>query len=194
MINSPKFLNALDWTVHTVQFFKRHFWVIFSLGLVAAFGRAVQLKAFGPISPTSNLLLEVIVESARVLIFIYTLGFTQVKTGIILLLRFVTNQQSRKRYGCLAIQKIRNEWPAVLLNLLVFSAIAFLLNGLINHIAYETCLYITLKTRQIIADQASEWAIILFLKNLSVIPFTLVFNALFCLWLANRIPRPVAYR
>jgi hypothetical protein len=194
MTASLKLLKSLDWTIQTVRFFKNHFLIIFGLGLVAAFGRAIQLKAFGPISPLSHTLLEIVVESARVLIFVYALGLTNVKTGVVRLIQLVTNKQGRKQNWRLAIQKIRDKWPSLLINLVAFSVIALLFNKLIDHIAYETCLYITLQTRQIISSQSSEWAIILFFKNISVIPFTLVFNALFCLWLVNRLPKPVAFQ
>ena len=191
MTASTKLLQSLDWTAHTIRFIKNHFWIIFGLGLVAAIGRAVQLKAFGPISPSLHLLLEVVIESARILIFFYALGLTNVKTGVVRLVQIATNKQGRRQNWRVAIHKIQDKWPSLLINLLAFLTLAFLFNKLIDHIAYETCLYITLKTRQLISGQASEWAIILFFKNISVIPFTLIFNALFCLWLVNKLPKPV---
>lgn len=191
MMVPPKLFNALAWTVHTIRFCRNHFWMIFSLGMIAAFGRATQLNAFGPVSPLSNTLLELVVESARILIFLYALGLTNIRTGVDRLIKFATNKQGRRQNVRSAIQKIRTKWPVLLVNLLTFSLIAVLFNVLINHIAYETCLYITLKARQLIADQASEWVIILFFKNITVIPFTLIFNALFCLWLVNRLPRTI---
>ncbi|QMW03645.1 hypothetical protein [Spirosoma foliorum] len=193
MITALNLFKSLDWTIHTIRFIKNHFWVIFGLGLIAAFGRAIQLRAFGPISPLSHTLLEVVVESARVLIFVYALGLTNVKTGVLRLVQLVTNKQSRKQNWRVAVQKVKDKWPSLLINLIVFSVIALLFNKLINHIAYETCLYITLQARQVISSQSSEWALILFFKNISVIPFTLIFNALFCLWLVNRLPKQMAY-
>ncbi|AKD54496.1 hypothetical protein [Spirosoma radiotolerans] len=194
MTVSMKLLKSLDWTISTIRFLKNHFLTIFGLGLVAAFGRAIQLKAFGPVSPLSNTLLELVVESARILIFLYTLGLTNVRKGVVRLVQFATNKQGREQGWRLAIQKMRTNWGSLLVNLVAFLGIAFLFNALITHIAYETCLYITLKSRQVISSQASEWAIILFFKNISVIPFTLVFNALFCLWLVNQLPRRMAYK
>ncbi|MVM38259.1 hypothetical protein GO730_12880 [Spirosoma sp. HMF3257] len=194
MTTSIKLTKSLDWTLYTVQFIKNHFLMIFGLGLVAAIGRAIQLKAFGPVSPSAHVLLEVVVESARILIFFYALGLTNVKTGVIRLVQLVTNKQGRKQNWRLAIRKLRDKWPSLLINLLAFSMIALLFNKLIDHIAYETCLYMTLQARQLISSQASEWAIILFFKNISVIPFTLIFNAVFCLWLVNRLPKPVAFQ
>ncbi|GAB4035906.1 hypothetical protein [Spirosoma jeollabukense] len=193
MTTSAKLLNVLDWTVQAIRFFKNHFLIIFGLGLVAAIGRAVQLRAFGPVSPLAHTLLEIVIESARILLFFYALGLTNVRTGANRLIQLVTNKQGRKQSWRVAIQKVKQKWFAMLINFVLFSVIAFLFNVLINHIAYETCLYITLKSRQLISDQTSEWAIILFFKNISVIPFTLIFNALFLLWLVNRLPKSVVY-
>ncbi|GAB3549876.1 hypothetical protein [Spirosoma fluminis] len=190
---STRLIRSLDWTVYTIAFIRNHFLVIFGLGFIAAVGRAIQLNAFGPISSELNIGLEIIVESARILLFVYALGLTNIRAGIARLVRFVTNRQSRKQNWHLSLQTMRKNWLAILGNLCVFSVVAFLMNAFINHIAYETCLYITLKARQLISAQASEWVLILFFKNLSVIPFTLLFNAVFCLWLVNRLPKPVAY-
>ncbi|GAB3513637.1 hypothetical protein GCM10027341_55890 [Spirosoma knui] len=190
---STRLIKSLDWTVYTIAFFRNHFLVIFGLGFIAAVGRAIQLNAFGPISSELNIGLEIIVESARILLFVYALGLTNIRAGIARLVRFVTNRQRRKQSWRLSLQTMRKNWLAILVNLCVFSVLAFLMNAFIDHIAYETCLYITLKARQLISAQASEWVLILFFKNLSVIPFTLLFNAVFCLWLVNRLPKPVAY-
>jgi hypothetical protein len=193
MTTSPKLLSVLDWTIHTIRFVKNHFLIIFGLGLVAAVGRAIQLRAFGPVNPLSHTLLEIVIEGARIVLFFYALGLTNVRTGVNRLIHLVMNKQVRKQNWRVAIQKVKEKWLVMLINFISFSIIAFLFNVLINHIAYETCLYITLKSRQIISDQTSEWAIILFFKNISVIPFTLIFNALFLLWLVNRLPKSVAY-
>ncbi|WP_420148434.1 hypothetical protein [Spirosoma sp.] len=193
MTASLRILNVLDWTVSTVRFFKSHLPVILGLGLVAAFGRAVQLNALGPISPISHTLLEIVIEGARIFLFFYTLGLTKAKNGVIRLSRLVVSKEGRMQNWRVAIRKLRDRWPALLANMVAFLIIALLINLFINHIAYETCLLIALKARQIISAQSSEWVLILFFKNLSVIPFTLIFNALFLLWLVNRLPRSVAF-
>lgn len=192
MTTPTKLLNRLDWLLQSVWFFTDHFFTIFGLGLVAALGRAAQLGAFGQLSSEWNVTLEVGVEGARVLIFLYTLGLTHVKTGVLKIAALFTNKRSRRRNWQLAVQKLRTQWATILLNLLAFSLLAFLINFLIDHIAYQTCLYTTLKAGEVISEQASVWTIILFFKNISVIPLTLIFNALFMLWLINRLPKPFA--
>ena len=61
------------------------------------------------------------------------------------------------------------------------------INLLIDLLAYETCLYLTLKKEGILVDTSSEWTILLFFKNILVIPFTLVFETVFLLWVTNKL-------
>lgn len=72
------------------------------------------------------------------------------------------------------------------MNFIGFSVIVWGMNYLIDLLAYQTCLYLALKQGGILAPASSEWTILLFFKNLSVIPFTLIFETLFLLWLADR--------
>ena len=187
MRTSLKVLEKLDWIALSAGFFKNHFFPIFGLGLLAAFGRAAQLRAFGPISESANLLLEIVVEAIRVLIFLYALGLTNVRTGAVSILRLFSAAENRRRHWRAAMQKVKSQWVAIILNLAAFLIIAWAINFLIDYAAYQTCLYAKMKSSEVISDTASEWAFILFLKNISIIPFTLVFNALFLLWVTNRL-------
>ncbi|HEX8530357.1 MAG TPA: hypothetical protein VF646_10055 [Cytophagales bacterium] len=182
-----KILGKLDWIALSAEFFKNHFFTVFGLGLLAAFGRAAQLRAFGPVSDAANLLLEMGVEAVRVLIFLYALGLTNVRNGAIRVLRLFTTGGNRRRHWRTAVQKLKSQWVAVVLNLVAFLMVAWAVNALIDYAAYQTCLYAKMKATDVISDTTSEWAFILFLKNISIIPFTLVFNALFLLWVTNRL-------
>jgi len=188
MNTATNVLRSLGCTVYAFQFIKVNFLPIFGLGLVAAFGRAIQLKAFGPISPLTHTSLEVVIESARILLFFYALGLTNVRTGFAKLVQFVKDKAGRSAGWRLAVKNLRERWLTMLINFVAFLLIAWLFNALINHIAYETCLYITLQSRQLLSEHSSEWVLILFFKNISVIPFTLIFQAILILWLTNRLP------
>ncbi|UFH52829.1 hypothetical protein [Spirosoma sp. KNUC1025] len=188
MANQSNFLKSLDWTVFTLRFIKNNFLIIFSLGLVAAFGRAIQLRAFGPVSPLAHTLLEIVIESARILLFFYSLGLSNLKNGLVKLIQLITNREGRTKNWQTALGTVQEKWLVVLINFVAFLAIAFLFNVLIDHIAYETCLFITLQSRQLISGDSSVWALILFFKNISVIPFTLIFEAIFFLWITNQLP------
>ena len=188
MNTPPKSLRSLEWTLYTFRFIKDNFLIIFGLGLITAIGRAIQLRAFGPINPVSHILLEIMIESARVALIFYVLGLANIKSGLTKIVRVVRSKESRRQNWRVAIIKLRQQWSIILINLVAFLIVAYLFNLLIDHIAYETCLYITLIARQLISEQSSVWALILFFKNVSVIPFTLVFQTLFLLWITNRLP------
>lgn len=192
MNTATKVFRSLGCTVYAFHFIKVNFLPIFGLGLVAAFGRAIQLRAFGPISPLAHTSLEVVIESARILLFFYALGLTNVKTGFAKIGHFIRNKAGRSAGWRLAVRNLRQNWLTILINFVAFLIIAWLFNALIDHIAYETCLYITLKARQLISEQSSEWALILFFKNISVIPFALIFQAILILWLTKRLPKSLA--
>jgi hypothetical protein len=180
--------QSFEWILYTFGFIRMNFWIILGWGLVAAVGRTIQLRAFGPISPFTHSLLEILIESARIALVLYALGLANIKSGLAKISRVTRSKASRQQHGRLALLRMRKLWVIILMNLGVFLLLAYVFNLLIDHIAYQTCLYITLTTRQLISEQSSEWALILFLKNISIIPFTLVFQTLFILWITNQLP------
>jgi preprotein translocase subunit SecE len=170
-------------------FFKKHFLVITGLGLLAAFGRVIQLGGFGTISRGLNIFLEVVVESARISLFLYVLGVADIRKGVLRIRRFFTEKENRKVRWATFMQNIRRQWGSILVNMVGFALIVWTLNYLIDLLAYETCLYLTLREDGILDASSSEWTILLFFKNLSVIPFTLVFETVLLLWLVNQSGR-----
>lgn len=193
-MNLPfRFSEQLSCLYQALHFFKKHLLALTGLGLVAAFGRVIQLGGFGAIPSWADVVLEVVVEAARVALFLFVLGIANIKTGVSRIKKFSTQKQTRALQWTAAVQNVKNRWRPALLNVAGFSAIAWGLNYLIDLLAYETCLYLTLKKDGILAAAASEWTILLFFKNLSVIPFTLVFETLLLLWLTNNLRpyRPV---
>ena len=178
--------GKLSLLMHTFYFLKKHLLIIFALGLVAAFGRVIQLGGFGQVTRQGNIFLEIVIELARILLFLYVLGLASFKTGALRIKQLFTNTTSRKLYWSIVLQKIKTQWIEIVLNFLVFSGIAWVINYLIDLLAYQTCFYLTLKKNEILNHASSEWTIILFFKNISVIPFTLTFEALFLLWIINK--------
>jgi hypothetical protein len=183
------FNHSDKWSLlnNTVYFFKKHFLTVIGLGLIAAFGRVIQLGGFGHITGWMNVVLEVVVESARILIFLYVLGLANVKNGILRIKHLLTDKDNRKKLLTNAIHKLKTQWLSLSLNIIGFLVIASIINYLIDLLAYETCLYLSLKTDGILAESSSEWTILLFFKNLTVIPLTLIFDTVLLLWLANKL-------
>lgn len=172
---------------NTLYFFKKHFLTIMGFGFIAALGRVIQLGGFGQISTGMNIFLEVVVESARILIFLYVLGLANIKNGVLRIKQILTDKDNRKKLLSIAIHKLKKQWFLVSLNIVGFLLIASTINYLIDLLAYETCLYLSLKTDGILAESSSEWTILLFFKNLTVIPLTLIFDTVLLLWLANKL-------
>jgi len=161
--------------------------MIFSLGLIAGIGRVIQLKGFGEISTATNIIMEVVVESARLAMFIYILGSASLKMGLARLANLFSKSEHRKESIKLAFANFKSKWQILLLNFVVYLLIAWVINFLIDQLAYQTCLYLTMQNRGILNADASEWTIILFFKNLTVIPLTLIFNTLFVFYMTNRL-------
>ena len=172
---------------NAVYFFKKHYLVVIGLGLIAAFGRVIQLGGFGEITSTADVFLEIIIEASRLLLFLYVLGLANVKNGVLRIRRFFTQKNNRKLQWSNTVKKIQQQWLSIVLNFAGFALIAWAINYLINLLAYQTCLYLTLKQNGVLVESSSEWTVLLFFKNLSVIPFTLVFETLFVLWLTNKL-------
>ena len=157
------------------------------LGFIAAFGRVIQLGGFGQITTWMNVILEIVIESARILLFLYVLGWANIKNGVLRIKHLLTRKEDRKKFLTVAIHKLKKQWFLVSLNIIGFLLIAWTINFLIDLLAYETCLYLSLKTDGILAESSSEWTILLFFKNLTVIPLTLIFDTVLLLWLANKL-------
>ncbi len=187
-MNFPFHLSdRLSLVSNTLYFFKKHFVSITGLGLIAALGRVIQLGGFGQITTLMNIVLEVVVESARICLFLYVLGLANVNKGVLRIKYLVTSKENRNKLFTIAIQKLKKEWFPVCMNIVGFLLIAWTINYLIELLAYETCLYLTLKKDGILVESSSEWTILLFFKNLTVIPLTLIFDTVLVLWLSNKL-------
>src|SRR4051812_30520240 len=151
-----KLSSTFLWFKSSIAFFRNNFSKIITLGLIAAVGRTIQLGAFGTISSSTNLLLEIPIEASRVLIFLYTLGLKDVQAGASRLIQVFTRKIKRQVYWKTAITTLKTNWLSVLANLIVFSAVALVINKLIDYAAYQTCLLFKLKAGNLISETASE--------------------------------------
>jgi len=184
---SLNFRDKLGLLTNTLHFFRKHFMAIIGLGLIAAFGRVIQLGGFGEIANWMNIVLEVVIESARILLFLYVLGLANVRSGVLRIKHLLTHKDHGKKLLTSSIQKLKKHWFSISLNVIAFLLIAWAINYLIELLAYETCFYLTLKKDGILADSSSEWTLLLFFKNLTVIPLTLIFDTVLLLWLTNKL-------
>ncbi|MEQ8811365.1 MAG: hypothetical protein RIE59_20010 [Imperialibacter sp.] len=193
MKRSSAFIDKLDLLLGSLAFIRNHFVVLLGLGLVAAFGRVIQLGGLGEIPTVANWVLEVMVEGARLLICLYVLGIANSRKGLSIVKRILTGRVSFKQHWPGIKQKFQAQWAGILISFTGYLAVAGVFNILIDQLAYETCLFLSLKGWGVLVDSSSEWTILLFFKNLSVIPLTLVFETFFLLWITDKLlPKKVS--
>lgn len=185
--HSISFAGLLTWSF---QFWRTCFGVISFWMLFAALGRAIQMRVFGPIPSMVHLSLEILVELARILTVLVIIGHGNLTRGAQALGRFFRLKRTDWRNIWRSIRTTcREQWPVLLSNLVLFSLIAFGFNQVNSWIAAHRAVFYGLRDFGFIHEQATSMPIFFFLKNLTVIPLTLIFEYGFFLWLAGKLPR-----
>ncbi|QHT66217.1 hypothetical protein GXP67_05820 [Rhodocytophaga rosea] len=183
----PRILGLLG---VSFRFYRIHFLPLLALMAVAALGRAFQMGAAGKISSTAYVLLEISTELSRVLMLIFILGQGSLKVGLRRCLRvFTIKKNQRKQVWQRMSQRFRACWPALLWNLIGFSILAFVTNYSINWLAHSQQVLLELKALHLLSPIATPTPVVFFLKNLTVIPFTLIFECSVLLWLIGKIEK-----
>ncbi|GAB3274533.1 hypothetical protein GCM10027347_47480 [Larkinella harenae] len=156
--------------------------------LWAALGRAIQMRIFGPVPPSFHLALEIVVESARIMTVLVIIGHGNIQQGV---RKSASIMQLKKKEWRAVGQAIRTNfrlhWANVFIHLMVFSLLAFGFNRLNDWIANHSAVFYGMKDFGIIHEQATPTPLFFFLKNLTVIPFTLLFEYGLFRWLAGQM-------
>lgn len=155
-----------------------------TLGLVAALGRTLQEGIAGPVSRGTFVALEILVESSRLLLVLHVLGMGSFLTGWIVLKGAVRGLRgSRAIFG----DVLRHGWRGLLWNALGFLALAAVANIAIFAWARHGSTLAMLQHCGWVAEQAGPWVTVLFVKNLTIIPWTLVFVVATGGWIAAHL-------
>lgn len=171
----------------TQRFINKHLLKVGILNVVAATGRFVQEGGTGKITVETFSLLEIAVELSRVLLVLLVVGNGSFSAGfrsIVSIFRMKGSdwkQVWRQLRNNIAWNKI-----ALSINLVVFMIIATITNISIDLLTHLFLLN-WLKVNDLLTVTASPWPVILFLKNVSIIPFTLVFECLLVLFLIGKL-------
>lgn len=180
--------RGYDLILWSFQFYGRNFFPLLGLMLVAALGRAVQMKAVGEITSGEYILLEIGVELSRVVVVILVLGEGSLKKGFQRCKRaFTLKKSERKTLWHTVVRNFKTYWPALLWNFIIFCMLAFLIDYCIKEIANNQSVLLWLKDQHILHASASANPLVFFLKNLTVIPFTIIFEFGILLWLMGKI-------
>lgn len=187
-IPKPSSFHAYDLIAWSFRFYGRHFFPLLVLMLVAAIGRALQMKAAGEISTEMYIALEIPVELSRVLLLIFVLGQGNFEKGFRRCKRIFTMKKvERKAYWRTIGESFKAYWFSLLVNLILFGFLAFLTNYGIDIIANNEQVLSGLKAWHMLHPIASANPVVFFLKNLTVIPFTLIFECGILLRLLGKI-------
>lgn len=154
---------------------------------MAALGRAFQMGAAGEISFTAYLLLEISTELSRVLLLIFVFGQGSMKMGLRRCLRlFTIKKTQRKDVQQRMGQRFRACWPTLLWHLIVLGILAFVTNYSIHWLAHSHQVLLELKAMHLQAPTATGTPVVFFLKNFTVIAFTMIFECSILLWLIGK--------
>jgi hypothetical protein len=166
---------------------KRNFLLIFILGVIAGEGRFWQEGGYGEISSTAHGILEVIVYVARILIVFVIIGRGYMQAGARNFAGIFSMTRSDWREVWENVKyNFLNNFLALSVNFIIFMIIAFVINVVLFTLLEHTTFLEWLKSIGLVSPTASEWPVLLFFKNISIIPFTLVFETLFVMWIVER--------
>jgi hypothetical protein len=167
--------SVLTWSLY---FYFSHALVILGLALFAAAGRAVQIGWSARISSSTHLLLEVLVEGARLLICLAIVGDGSPAAGIRRIRRLFAKLKVNQGAASDALWgKLKARWMDLVLIVVVFSAFAYLVNFTIGSIAQSEAVLERLRGVALLnelSDESLGYVFVFVLKNLTIIPFTLV--------------------
>src|SRR5262245_22548025 len=155
----------------SLSFYVRFAFTITGLALLSSTGRAVQLGWSEYISGAQHLLLELMVEGARAAIFLVVVGEGSLTDGITAI------KNAWKMTGFISIwNNLKYRWGAVLWSIAAFIVFASLINLVISLIAHNDIVLSAVRNFGFppAKDDSLKVALIFFLKNITIIPFTLV--------------------
>lgn len=184
-----EWIKPLAWSL---RLWLRYLGPITFLMLVAALGRAFQMKAAGPVSPFLYWFLEMLVAFARILTLLVIGGFGSIRQGgrnFIGILKM--KSQDWRQAGAATMKTFSHDWAVFLMSIIVFSCIAFVMNRSITLVAANDKFLQALKDNHILVQSASGMPVVFFLKNLTVIPFTMIFDVAIVLWLCGKLTKKV---
>jgi hypothetical protein len=154
----------MDILIWSIRFSLAHLPVIGGLSLLAAVGRAVQMGLVGPISPQLAWLLELLVEGSRIAVLLYVISRGSLRRGAHVEQQTATAVPARHRGRELG------------LGLLLFSAVALVVNAGAGYVSHHPSVLATLRGAGLgLRGEALGEAVRFFIKNLTIIPFTIIF-------------------
>lgn len=180
-------IGYIDLIQRTDTFIRKNAFWILGLGLIAGIGRFIQEGGSGAISLSTQIILDIVVNTARLLTIFIVIGKGSLKNGI----NAITNifRLTKAKWASIWDNIKRNfsgNYLAVLVNFIVYILIAGIINISLFTLFEHTAFLEWLKSNQLLSPSASKWPVLLLLKNISIIPFTFVFELLIVIWIVEK--------
>jgi hypothetical protein len=154
---------------------------------VPAIGRVVQTNGLGSINTFIYWLLEIPVEGARVLFLLLLVGNGKIISGLGLIISiFRISKEQWKLVASTIVNSFKFYSTELIVTTLAFIFMAIALNYLIKYTAGNEELLSGLQQFSPLKS-FNSLSLTLFLKNLTIIPLTLMFEIWLVLRLVNRI-------
>ena len=174
----------LGWSSNIIM---QHLLLVLTFIFIPAIGRVVQTNGLGNISTSTYWLLEFPVEGARILFLLLLIGDGKIDKGIELLISmFRMTKDQWKTVPTAIINNLKLHSTELLITTFVFVLVALALNYLIKYAANSEEFLFKLQQFSLLRSFNSQ-SLTLFLKNLTVIPFTILFEVWLILRLLNKI-------
>ena len=191
-LNDAREMLLRGWEIlfRALRFYGANLPAILLIMSFAAVGRALQLGAAGPPGPLWSGILEVAVEGSRALFVVFLIGHGSVRQGyrnvLALFGKGRANWHGAANEGT---SSRRVDWAGMVLSLLLFGLVAWGMNVMIASVASRPDLLAGLRRCGYMAEDANPYGVLLFMKNLTVIPLTLVFNYVLVMFAIGQMRR-----
>ncbi|MFD2523498.1 hypothetical protein [Emticicia soli] len=165
---------------------KNAFWIL-GLGLIAGIGRFIQEGGSGAISSSTQIILDIGVNTARLLTVFIIIGKGSLQNGLSAIAKIF--RLTKAKWVSIWDNIKRNfsgNYLALLVNFIIYTLIAVIINIGLFILLDHTAFLEWLKSNQLLSPFASKWPVLLLLKNISIIPFTLVFEVLIVSWIVEK--------
>jgi len=164
---------------YTFSFFLRHAPVILSVSLIVAISRVIQVGWEGYLPVVVFVILEIVVLAARVAIALIAIGEGALGPGLKKVRTIVRLPEAEKSAAFARMgQTIKEQWRAVLRDILLFGLTAITINYVIGEVSQTRTVYSLMTSWGVPGsnEDSVQAAATLFMKNLTVIPLTIVFQ------------------
>jgi len=163
----------LNWVNNIIM---QHLLLVLVLIFIPAIGRVIQTNGFGNINTFTYWMLEIPVEGARILFLIFLIGdgkFVQGLERLDVPIRMIKEQW--KTVPATIINNLKLHSTELIITTLAFILFALVLNYLIKYTINSGQLVFKLQ-QSILLKYFNPVSVILFLKNITIIPLTIIFE------------------